>query len=165
MRHPETFGVTHEDLRQEACATALRIAAGFRGTTQVEFNSWMARVVRSEFTRLYRRRGQLVPKNAHLLSSSCSNLDDLASNAEPLVEQTSRSATAEEAVRTLAVLPARQARILHLRFWETRTIREIALELKLTERAVYYALDKATSNLRVILKARLGGDAGSRDLE
>jgi len=131
-----------EDIVQEVFLAALAGLRGFSGTSPLR--SWLLGIARHKVEDFYRQ-----------LLREPDTLDESGQPGEPPVEQPlaieeriDRARAAEKARRILAMLPETYSVVLLWRYWENRSVREIAESSGKTEKAVERLLARARARFR-----------------
>jgi len=131
-----------EDIVQEVFLAALAGLRGFSGTSPLR--SWLLGIARHKVEDFYRQ-----------LLREPDTLDEPGQPGEPPVEQPlaieeriDRARAAEKARRILAMLPETYSVVLLWRYWENRSVREIAESSGKTEKAVERLLARARARFR-----------------
>lgn len=130
------------DLVQQTFLHAQRGFAEFRGTTQADLHAWLRAILLHEMSRT-RRRFQLTQKRNPELEVPLEGNGAIDNPASVLVYDTplpvDRLLTDEKwtlLARAVEQLPEDYRRVVRLRYWERKTLGEIAAELGRTSEAV-----------------------------
>lgn len=130
-----------EDVVQDVFLAALASLHAFRSSAPVR--AWLLGIARHKVEDLYRRRLQ-EPAALTDAGEASEPLD----GAPPIDEQIDRARAAEKTQRILQMLPEPYGVALLWRYWENRSIREIAQATGRTEKAIERLLARARARFR-----------------
>lgn len=125
------------DLVQETYALACRDWPAFRGTSDAEIRTWLARILEHQainFAHRYRQTARRCIEREQPLDERL-NPQNRAADETPS-QQLIRQETAESLMKCLARLSADDQQVIRLRHEEQRSFGEIAMQMNRTEVAV-----------------------------
>jgi len=132
-----------EDITAQTFERALKALPRYE-SRGAPFSSWLLRIAANLVIDRGRRGGRVVPLDDESLPESA--MPDIASETpDGMVERW------EEALwlrRQVDALPADQRRVVELRFWEDRSVREVAAQMGRSEGAIKQLLYRAVQSLR-----------------
>jgi RNA polymerase sigma-70 factor (ECF subfamily) len=135
-----------DDVVQEVFLAALRGLPSFRGGSPVQ--SWLLGIARHKVESHYREcLRQFEPLGEE-------GRDEPADDALPIDERLSQSELRARAQHVLSTLPAQYAFVLRWRYWENRSVREIAHAVGKSEKAVERLLARSRARFRAAWEKR-----------
>ena len=132
-------GPRAEDAAQEAFLAAYRSRRQLR--QPAAFGAWLKRIVRSQCTRVLRRRAEIVEVDVELLP---------AREPDP-GQRSERQALADRLRQVIGQLPPHQAKVVGMFYLEGCALADISRQLQVPEGAVKKRLFDARKRLRLLL--------------
>lgn len=131
-----------DDTVQDVFVAAFDGLAGFHAGSSLR--SWLLGIARHKIEDVYRRRLR-APENLEAIGGE----DEQRLTESPAIEERIDSArTREMARRVIRRLPERYALMLLWRYWEQRSVRDIAAALDTTEKSVERSLARARQRFK-----------------
>jgi RNA polymerase sigma-70 factor, ECF subfamily len=130
-----------EDLVHDVFVAAFTSLAGFRGTSSLR--TWLLGIARHKVEDYYRQR-----LNEPDPIGDDGTADEPADDVLPIEERIDRARAAAKTQRVMLRLPESYAVVLLWRYWENRSIRDIANATKKTEKSVERLLARARTRFR-----------------
>jgi RNA polymerase sigma-70 factor, ECF subfamily len=130
-----------DDVVQEVFLAALAGLAGFR--SQSSLRSWLLGIARHKIEDYYR---QLLRDPA--VFDDTLDRDDPADDRPSIEDRIDRARAAERTKRILSTLPERYRVVLLWRYWENRSVREIAQMTAKTDKSIERLLARAKARFR-----------------
>lgn len=130
-----------EDLVHDVFVAAFTSLAGFRGTSSLR--TWLLGIARHKVEDYYRQRlhePDPIGEDA--------TADEPADDVMPIEERIDRARAAAKTQRVMLQLPESYAVVLLWRYWENRSVRDIANATEKTEKSVERLLARARTRFR-----------------
>ena len=131
-----------DDVVQEVFLAALNGLAAFHGSSSLR--TWVMGITRHKIEDVYRRRLRL----HEALDEVDAIEESAASGSTALDDQIDAARAREKARQVLAQMPERYGLLLLWRYWEQRSIREMAAAIGTTEKSVERTLARARAQFK-----------------
>jgi RNA polymerase sigma-70 factor, ECF subfamily len=144
VRHRLTPRVEHvEDVVHDVFLAALANAQGYRAVSPLR--AWLLGIARHKVEDYYRKRLR-GPETVTDADEAAARADD----GPPIEERIDRSRAVAKTQRILRMLPEAYGLALLWRYWENRSVREIATATGKTEKAIERLLARARTRFRAL---------------